>query len=439
MRVIAAKEHGLIPLRVTDSTRVRRDVLRRGWVDLRTGVRDWDRTDTSYGEVPRALYAGSMAGLLPLSEDVAVLVEPRFPAQLTAMVNAVGRPEVALDVVRAYGVADDAATADWMLDHIVGDFIGAAEAVTQQGLHREYVERRSTTSSPKGRILAGPTMMLTTRGIDFKAHVAYHERTDATPPNQALVEALHWCLRWTAGRRDMRGQWKRVVGLLHTLRFVERDPEGQFRRARSVQQPLTLPESRSAYRRALPLAVALLERRGFSLDAVDGDLALSSLLVETDTVFEEYVRKRLSDYLPDRSLVVVDGNTMRPKRMLYTAALPADVPANATVLPLGTNNIQPDILIERGQTTLLVIDVKYKPITAHADREDVIEQLVTYAHRLDCGRAVSIHPTQEGQSSGLFVSGRVGTTTLYNYRVNIGAPDIEDEMRTMAKALVELC
>ncbi len=439
MRVISAKEHGRIPLRVDDSTRVRRDVLKHGWVDLRTGVRDWDPSDTSYGEVPRALYAGSVAGLLPLTEDVAVLVEPRFPAQLTAMVSAVGRPKVALDVVRAYRATDEATTADWMLDHIVGDFISAAEAVTQQGLHRAYVERHSVTSSPKGRLLVGRTMMLASRGLDFKAHVAYHERTDATPPNQALVEALHWCLRWTTGRRDLREQWKRVIGLLHTFRFVERDQEGKFRSARTVQQPLGLPESRSAYRRALPLAAALLERRGFSLDALDGNLALSSLLVETDRVFEEYARKRLSEYLPDGSLIVVDGNTMTPRRMLYAAAREADVPDSATVLPLGHSTIQPDILIERGPTTLLVIDVKYKSVKAHADREDVIEQLVTYAHRLGCGRAVSVHPTEEGQPSGLFVSGRVGTTTLYNYRVNIGADDIEGEMRAMATALGDLC
>lgn len=435
MQVLRAEEHGVIPIRVNDSTRIRRDVLKRGWVQLRTGERDWSPTDTSFTEVPRALYAGSMAGLLPLSEDVAVLVEPRFPANLTHMVTAVGKPQVALDVVRAYSETPAAVTADWMLDHIVSDFLTAVEAVEHQGLLRDYLERRAATSSPKGRVLIGPTLSLqSSRGVDYRAEIAFHERTEDNPPNQALVEALNWCLAWTESRQEMKREWQRTVALLHTFRYVSRDRTGHCKQDPRVLHPHDLPESRSSYRRALPLAVALMERRGFSLDSVDGHIALSSLLVETDKVFEDFVRLRLSDYLPDRTLNVLDGNKMK-KRPLFRAALPRDVPKGAVELPLGDAHIQPDVLIERGDTTQVVIDVKYKPVKGHAGREDVIEQLVTYAHRLDCGRAISVHPTQAGQSPGLFVSGRVGTTTLYNYRVNLGAYDLEGEMRRMAEVL----
>lgn len=440
MRIIRAKEHGPIPLVVTEDTKIRRDVLKRGYAEVRTDNKNWGARDTSYGRVGRELHAGSVAGLLPLTEDTAVLVEPRFPANLTHMVNAVGHPDIALDIVRSYSPIMGAEAADWMLDHLSTDFVGAVEAVVQQGLFRNYLERRTSTTSPKGRILVGATLGLrASRGIDFKAEVAYHERTEENAPNQALVEGVHWVHVWTCHRPKMKSIWRRATALLHLLRYVPRDPDGWFKRDPLVRHPLDLPvAARSAYYRALPLATALLERRGFSLDAAEGDLAMSSLLVETDDVFEDFVRLRLSEYLPDPTLTVVDGNKM-PKRLLYAPALPADVPPIATPLPLGNANIQPDILIEDGLFTLLVVDVKYKPVRGHADRNTVIEQLVTYAHRLNCSRAVSVHPAEKGQTSGLFVSGRIGTTTLYNYRVNLGVTDLEAEMRQMAEALGSLC
>ena len=269
------------------------------------------------------------------------------------------------------------------------------------------------------------------------AAVGVADLVEVVVADDALVEALHWVRTWAERRPSMKPLWKQTHTLLHPLRYVPRDHEGHFKRDHFVRQPLALPESRSAYRRALPIAIALLERRGFSLDAAEGDLALSSLLVKTDDVFEDFVRLRLSEHLPGTSLTVVDGNTM-PKRLLYEKALPEDIPAFATLLELSSANIQPDILIEEGPFTRLVIDVKYKPISEHADREDVIQQLVTYAHRLACSRAVSIHPTLEGQRPGLFVSGRVGTTTIYNYRVNLGAIDLETEMRALAQAMAAL-
>lgn len=437
MEIIEAKEHGRIPIDLGPSVKIRRDVIKHEWVAVRTGEKDWDDSDTSYTEIPRALFAGSMAGLLPLSEDISVLVTPKHPASLTLMLNALDQSAQPIDLIREYEPLLDEDPADWMLRHIVDELLKATNAVVAQGLHRQYVRKRSITSSPKGRILAGRTMALQARGIDFKAEAEYHSRTESTPPNQALLEALHWCLRWVDRRSDMELERERTVALLHALRFVDRDQELHFKQDRVVRHASSFSESRSAYRRALPLALALLERRGFSLDAADGELAMSSLLVKTNDVFEDFVRLRLADYLPDQSLLVVNGRTME-ERKLFERPLPDDKPEGAELLPPGRNSIEPDVLIEDAARTRLVIDVKYKGIEGHAGRAD-IEQLVTFAHRLDCRRAVSIHPADEGKKSGLYVSGRIGTTTLYSYRINLGAEDLEEEMRDMAVAVGSLC
>jgi 5-methylcytosine-specific restriction enzyme subunit McrC len=442
VRIIEAEEHGAIPIRVTASTKLRRDIVKAGFVQRRTDTDQWSKEDRTYATPESALFAGSVVGLLPLTEDEAVMVRPRFPAQLTQMVTAVGAPTHVLELAkRSYDTTGGTDAELWMLERIAADFLEAVESVVAQGLLREYVQEQTSTSSPKGRILFGPTIRLHGRALDYLAEISYFSRTEFTAPNQALVEALHWVTTWV-DRADgptphMQQCRDRAVRLLHTFRFVPRDRRGAFHLDPRVLRPERLPEARSAYKRALPLGLALLARRGFSLDTADGDLALSSLLVKTDDVFEEYVRLRLAEYMPDRRLSVVDGNTMA-KRYLFERAQAKDVPEGAKVLPVGSNNIEPDVLIEEGGRTRLVIDVKYKRISRHADRESVIQQLVTFAHRLGCARAVSIHPVQEGAPSGLFVSGVVGRTTIYSYRLNLGADDLEAEMRQLAKAMCEL-
>ena len=326
-----------------------------------------------------------------------------------------------------------------MLAQLAESFLTAAEQVVHQGLFRSYVPRFEDTSSPKGHLRVSDTLRRhTARGLNYKVAVEFFERTETNPLNQCLLEGAHWVTRWatdTPGRKALR---KRALVLLHHLRYVDRDPRMTFKADRRVREPRLLPSSRSAYTQALPIATALLERRGFSLDAAEGLLGLTSLLIKTDDLFEEFVRHRLSELLPDRSLTTIDGNKM-PARTLYQRAESTEIPVGVPELPLSRAPIQPDILIEDGSmTSRLVIDVKYVPISTHADR-DAVDQIVTYAHRLNCRRAVTIHPAGEDQDPGLRVAGRVGQTTIYSYLVNAGAADLESEMLRMAQALNQLC
>ena len=448
MRILETVEEGLVPLdpdelTLDGDTWMRRDVLARGYVEWRaaapeTGAR---RDDESVVAVQRSLYARGVVGLLPLSKGLAVLVRPKFPASITAMVEACEWPPVPISVLREYQPSGSAS--DWMLTRLVHEYLGAVEVLLDQGLMRNYVRRRTITSSPKGRLLSGTTMsMLSVRGIDYKVASEHFERTEENPPNQAIMEALRWSRAWSEKQRKM-GDHKRAGRLLNSFQSVPRDPDRSFLSDAYVRGLRQLPESRSAYRRALALAVALLERRGFSLDAAEGTLGLTSLLVKTDGLFEEYVRLRLRDHLVVQSLVVLDGNKLAPPIPLFegveTTGLLDGAGREVRLLPGRGNKISPDILIQDadGQARL-VIDVKYKavkdqggPETAHADRA-AIEQCVTYGLRLGCDRVMSIHPALEGQSSGLYVSGRVGPITVFQYRLNLGAEDLEAETMAMA-------
>lgn len=440
MRVLHAEEYGRIEgLDFSNDLELRSDVVRQEYVVIR---RDNQVSGGgNYERLKQAAFAGGVVGLLPLTRDLAVLVEPRFPVNLARMVEAVGQVGTAIDFIRNYQSGEPGEAEDWMLFALCERFVQESEQVMAQGLYRTYEHRQESTSSPKGRILVGETIARhIARNVPYKTEVSYFVKSVTNPPNQAIVEALFWVKDFLAARRDSpaRRLRPRCDALLLSLSHIERDRGHLFTRDPRVLDPKVLPDTRSAYRNAVSLALALLERRGFTLDAEPGELALNSLLIRTDQVFEVFIRKMLAAHIPDRSLSIVDGNRMA-KRRLFEVVPPEQVPPDVNHLPQGENVIQPDILIEdRAGRTLLAADVKYiginNDIGGHADRH-ALEQVITYAHRLGCTKALSIHPVQTGQRSGLWLSGRVGPTMVFNYRVDLAAEDLEGEMRRMAEAI----
>ncbi|MEU7314490.1 hypothetical protein [Streptomyces sp. NPDC007083] len=434
-------------LRIDGRIAMRQDVLRRGFVEWRSAVaRDLPRDAPEEVTVERKLFAKGVVGLIPLAGNLSVLVQPRFPASVTHMVNVCEWPTIALDVVRHYIEAPDAAE-EWMLDRLVADFMASVRRLLSQGLMREYRQHESVTSTPKGRILMGRTMQQqASRGIDFRVNISHFEKTETTAPNQALLAAVRWSLGWLDGRldtssdretlRNIRATRREAIHHLHALRFVEDDPERRFMGDPSVQGLREIPEARSQYRRALRLAVALLERRGFTLEGSQGILGLSSLLLSTDDLFEEYVRCQLRHYTSGYQ--VLDGNRLNPARKLFEEEM---VPAGMAVvesLSPGSNKVQPDILVEKDGRTLLVADVKYQAVSGrHADRH-AIEQVITYAERLNCSEIMTVHPCVLGQPPGLVLSGRIGSIRVWQYRVSL-AENPDAGMKEMASAVESLC
>ncbi|WP_405436959.1 5-methylcytosine restriction system specificity protein McrC [Streptomyces anulatus] len=452
MPIRTAFEHGAVSLqpedlRVESGAKMRQDVLRRGYVEWRSVVAsDLPKDAPEEVAVERKLFAKGVIGLIPLAGNLSVLVRPRFPASVTHMVSVCEWPTTALDLVRNYAETPGAAE-EWMLDRLVADFLASLAGLLSQGLMREYRQREVVTSSPKGRILVGRTIReQASRGIDYKVNHSYFEKIETTPPNQALLAAVEWSrerldarLRMISDKETMRrirATRQEAVRHLHALRFIEGDPERRFMDDPYVRGLRDVPEARSEYRHALRLAAAILEHRGFTLEDSEGLLGLSSLLLSTDDLFEEYVRRRLRDYTSN--LEVLDGNHLNPVRKLFE---PVEVPAGVAVvesLSLGPNKVQPDILVERDGRTLLVADVKYQAVSnGHADRH-ALEQVVTYAERLNCADVMTVHPCVPEQPQGLVLSGRIGSVRVWQYRISL-AQDPDAGMREMASAVESLC
>ena len=199
-----------------------------------------------------------------------------------------------------------------------------------------------------------------------------------------------------------------------------------------------LPEARSYYRPALELAIAILTGRGIDLDTAGTSVSLPSLLVRTDSVFEQFVRLNLQEaYIGDSDLSVLDGNTDDGCLPLYEDLGRHDLDAlpPGTVVIGGSSNsdpdVEPDVVFQRSDGSYpLIADVKYTNVRRHADRAEV-EQIALYGMRYRSATVMTVHPKRNDTRGGMHVSGRIGDTIVYQYRVDLAADDLGTGMRTM--------
>lgn len=421
-------------LRSDGTLRVAADVMNR-----------YVMTDFKSGKL--RLLARGVSGIFALTDEVSVQVRPRFPlTNLTHMVTVCGYVPTALEALRPYKVTDR--WHDWMLDVVTDALLIAVETVEERGLLRTYRRRTDSSSYPHGHIETAMTVnRFATRGVNHKAVYSWWEKTPDNPVNRCLKEALAFLHRRYRTRQlsgDIRIRIARLGNVLRLLEEVSHDHHRECLGDAIVRGTAALPESRSYYRAALDLAVAVLDGRGLDLDTDPGAGAVSagSLLVKTEDLFEDFVRLSLQRALADHpELSILDGNISPGRCLLYQDLAPEEsqtLPPHTGVGGGPAPAATPDILFaRRGGSVPLVADVKYTNVTRHAGRSE-LEQVMVYGVRYGSPVVLTIHPCRQNVTAGLVISGRIGGILVAQYRVNLAADDLDAEMLTMAESLTGL-
>lgn len=438
--VIPAKEYGLIDVAPAD-------VLGSdGRLILTPGVLN-KYVKADFKDNGLRLTARGVTGLIPLTDRLTVQVRPRFPLHnLTHMVSVCGyTPTVLPALLRDYKATDQ--FSDWMLDVMADALLVAFDTIRLNGLLRTYHRRTDDGSYPHGRINTTATILRhASRGINHRAEYSWFERTIDNAPNRCLksaAAALHRRYLHAERRSGVRERVARLGEVLRVLQDVTPESRPFSLDDPVVRGTIPLPETRAYYQPALELAVAVLTPNGISLDAPTGPVRMQSLLVKTEDLFEEFVRlslqKSLSN-LPD--VAVLDGNKDPGRLPLYEGVSDSErelLPAHEVPTVKGrAPEVNPDVVfrLEDG-THPLVADVKYTEVKDFADRSEV-EQVVLYGVRYRSPVAITIHPRYGGAKKGLHVAGRIGSILVAQYRVDLGAEDLEAEMDEMAVRISEL-
>lgn len=375
------------------------------------------------------LQATSFVGVIPINDKVILRVKPRVPlGDLTRMVIETGHGVLALSALRDYsgrGTADD-----WIMDRYASALLDYVDDVLDQGLLRTYQRFEDDGHFPHGRLEIGATVQrFAARGIPNKAAFSWYERSVDNPANRcikAAIEAVHEHLSKAKAqpRKGDRSNLGRLAGQFRAFEEVVDDPDYRFLDDPQVLGLTPLPDPRAYYRPALDLSVLILRGVGIDLDLGGDDVQLRSLLINTNELFEKFVRVSLTKHAKRHSwpVDVLDGNT-EGKVDLYD--VPEELPAPfgkplAAAARRDAGKAQPDVVLRGPDGEVpLIAEVKNTVTSDGALPErSHVEQAVTYALRYGLDFTLLLHPWSSGQK-GIVYIGRVRTIDVYDYRLDL--------------------
>ncbi|QGV67294.2 5-methylcytosine restriction system specificity protein McrC [Clavibacter nebraskensis] len=412
-----------------------------------TEIENRDILRPSFVKGELRLQATSYVGVIPLNERVVVRVSPRVPlANLTRMVVDTGHGLTALTALREYsgkGTADD-----WAMDLYATALIDYVDGLLLEGVLRTYVRREDEGHYPHGRMEMSRTLQrFAARGVHNKAAYSWHERTTDNPVNRCVKSAMEVTHAYLSKGLNPKNRIRlaRLAGQLLAFSEVSDDPDMRFLSDPQVRGSNALPDSRTYYRPVLDLSKLIVRGEGIALDIGGSDVEMGSLLIDTNKLFEKFVRVSLAKYAVSKRwpLSVLDGNR-EGKIDLYDvpkvlpSPLGAPMPALASHKP---SSAQPDIVFStlNGHVSLIA-EVKNTDKGKNSQLPDrgEVEQAVTYALRYGLGFTVLIHPWLSGER-GLVYVGRIETIDVYDYRLDLSVDEgIDAALEDMATSLSSL-
>ncbi|QZN84915.1 McrC family protein [Cellulomonas sp. C5510] len=395
------------------------------------------------------LQATSFVGVIPINERLVVRVRPRVPMKsLTRMVIETGHGVMALSALRDYagrGPADD-----WAMERYTDALLDFLDKLLDTGLMRTYERREGEGHFPHGRIEMTRTVQrFAAKGVPNKAAFSWFERTVDTPANRCIKAAMEVVYNHLNGARpnprkgDM-SRLRRLAGHFAAFDEVSWDADYRFLGDPQVLGVSPLPDSRSYYRPVLDLSMLIVRGIGIALDIGGSDVQLGSLLVDTNKLFEKFVRMSLAKYARAHGwpVNVLDGNT-EGKVALYDVPDPLPAPLGRQLAAMASRDAgaaQPDVVLRTADGVVpLIAEIKNTPTSDESlpDRGHV-EQAVTYAIRYGLDFALLIHPWSRG-SKGLTYVGRVRSIDVYDYRLDMSSEaGLDQALEDMAVTVARL-
>lgn len=372
-------------------------------IDPRIAAKGYLATAFKAGQV--ILRSTKYVGLIPLTPSVSIHVKPRASiSNLSLMLVRSQRAATAISgFARGYTAGFFGAA---NVEKLFGSSLVAQSLeIAARGLIKRY-ERPDRQAPWRGRFLAAETVRRhASKGVRYRHEFDQNVLTESTVENFAIKAALNLVVDW----------------------YRKNDPKSAITRDASIALAgfQNVGDWRSSNRELLTNLAHRLSDRGVRPDYLDplwsayavlassipdvsqsGILKLDSLIVDVSEVFEAYLRRELSERLSRHGFKVFDG-WKRPSRFFIDG---------------GNFSVHPDVIIERDNVVVAVLDAKYKPDVSEQDRYEVLSFMDVMG--VDIGGFVC--PTKDNVLSQF-----LGTTTsgkrLSNLRFDLAAADQASE------------
>jgi len=402
--VFSCKEHS----NVTVPFRLLLD--ENGSLDLYPEVSGKGYFDIDYRQGQLSLRAKGFVGLIPLSDNVAIHVEPRAP--IGNLLYMIWRAGVGLTTLEGFvrGYQDRPGEVDDAEELYVATFIRALREMKSRGILKKYASRE-TQFEKRGRLLIGPTVSrFHSRGLRQNHVFQVNDLTVNNRENQILKYTVDRLLRHFVRDPNQNREVARDLLEIDTLfRDVDSSAINPSVVAREVVRLIRgLPNSHKFYEPALWLCYLIAIKAGITMEQV-GRAKFESVIIDVSKVFEHYVRKLCEEAADSHfgGCRVFDGN--RQQVPLFVT--------NNTFLT------QPDYYFRRDRIALALADAKYKPKIDTEDRY----ALVAFCEALNVKKSAFVCPQFGEQPLNDHQGTTRGGIEIHVVRIDLNAADLHAE------------
>lgn len=380
--------------------------------------------------------AGGYLGVIPVNQQVSLEISAKVPvSNLERMLLMTqSDPYVLKRFSRSYNSHPSAPAT--IYGFLINSFVLAVSELHAAGFLKFYEERRGVGTAPKGRIDFKNTSLLRAKYSLPKVASYWAERHPDNAANQLLKYILVELLRGRFAPLD-RKQRRSVSILLAHFDSITVDRARRFLDDPMVRHPDRLSSIKPHYREAVVLGKMLLKHEGVQVVGNTGPVRAASFLVDLDQVFEKYTLEVLRQLLSSSpEVAVLDGNKSGADGGARNLLDPGVHPTYAHTKIKAT----PDIVLKSsryGAIRTIVVEVKYKSIKDIVDRAD-LNQVITYAASYGASHAILLLPTPAGQRPGLRNLGMIGGAHIFQYLIDLGASNIEQQEQSLRTCILEL-
>ena len=308
-----------------------------------------------------------------------------------------------------------------VLEFLAAEFLTFLRPIIEHGFRKEYHLRSFIGESPRGRIEVGRTFNeLWAKGQLSKViSSSFHHQID-NHDNRVLKAAAELLLRQLLESGSSNLPLVRELAFL--LKFLQNATRLERADWALLDRHFTAKHSNEDYGLALALSAGLLRESAVRIDQRGDQIDLSAVVVDFETLFENYLRNSLRHAVAQRALPlrIEDGNTTGKKPLFDNMPRPT---------------AEPDIVVKNysGHPTLIA-EIKYK---SFPNRDDV-NQVITYAASYRLANVVLVHQADQAIHIGLHLHGQIGNVQVWRYGFPLSQECLEDEERKFAEAMVGL-
>jgi 5-methylcytosine-specific restriction endonuclease McrBC regulatory subunit McrC len=314
------------------------------------------------------------------------VIQPKIPlANLFALLDPLAELPAGRDSIAPQ-------TGTETLEFLAGQLARRMAERVAAGLHRAYRECREQGTMLHGR-LDLPSQLRQAAGRKDQLHSQYDELTPDVPCNQAVKACAECLLASPLLSAEVCAALRQTLVGFEAVSSVPLSPR--------IWETVEMERWPAEYRPLLDLSRLLAE--SLTLGYAAGATPAPSFLLDLEGVFERHVTRGIIDaFARSRNHRVV-------VQMNHTVNHPIPDQPDVTM--------RPDLTIERGGQTVLVVDAKWKRWTGSAESTD-LHQVLAYGMALGAEGVVLVYPGKRWRCQEYRFTHTPLRLTMYTLRVS---------------------